>query len=93
MKITFQDNNLVGWRQFSNVTGLMAELALYAWAFSYLDIFGTCYLSLVLGIAHFYTMEIDFKYVLGVRPYAYLPFPLALIGLGYMAYKQQNGYA
>jgi hypothetical protein len=31
----------------------------------------------VLGMAHFYTMEIDYKYVLQVRPYALLPFPLA----------------
>lgn len=30
-----------------------------------------------LSIAHFWTMEVDYKYKLQVRPYAYLPFPLA----------------
>lgn len=30
-----------------------------------------------LGIGHFWTMEVDYKYKLQVRPYAYLPFPLA----------------
>jgi hypothetical protein len=28
----------------------------------------------VLGILHFWTYEVDFKYVLQIRPYAYLPF-------------------
>jgi hypothetical protein len=30
-----------------------------------------------LSIAHFVTMEMDFKYRLQVRPFAYLPFPVA----------------
>lgn len=34
-------------------------------------LFGT-----VLSIGHFVTMELDFKYKLQVRPFAYLPFPL-----------------
>jgi hypothetical protein len=29
------------------------------------------------SVAHFWTMEVDYKYQLQVRPYAYLPFPLA----------------
>ena len=36
---------------------------------------------MVLGVSHFYTMEIDFKGVLQVRPYAYLPFPLSAVVL------------
>jgi hypothetical protein len=36
-----------------------------------------------LGIGHFWTMEVDYKYKLQVRPYAYLPFPLG----GYALYK------
>ena len=34
-----------------------------------------------VGVAHFYTMEIDYKYVLQVRPFAFLPFPLALVAI------------
>lgn len=30
-----------------------------------------------LGVAHFWTMEVDYKYKLQVRPFAYLPFPLS----------------
>ena len=55
------------------------------------DLVGTTgieYNRLERGIAHFYTMEIDYKFNLGVRPYAYLPFPLAAIGLGYMVYLE-----
>ncbi len=37
----------------------------------------------VLSMAHFWTMEVDYKYKLQVRPYAYLPFPLA----GYTIYR------
>jgi len=33
------------------------------------------------GTAHFYSMEIDFKKILQVRPYAYLPFPLAAVAI------------
>ena len=39
--------------------------------------------STLLGLGHFYSMEIDFKGVLQVRPYAYLPFGLAIPVLGY----------
>ena len=35
------------------------------------------------SIAHFYSMELDFKLRLGVRPYAYLPFVLAPLAIAY----------
>lgn len=38
--------------------------------------------SILFGLGHFYFMEIDYKWVLQVRPYAYLPFGLALLVLG-----------
>jgi len=34
--------------------------------------------AIIYGTAHFYLMEIDYKWVLQVRPFAFLPFPLAL---------------
>ena len=41
-------------------------------------------IAVVFSIGHFWTMEVDFKYKLQVRPYAYLPFPLALLVLYYL---------
>mmetsp|Transcript_17369 Transcript_17369/g.20854 ORF Transcript_17369/g.20854 Transcript_17369/m.20854 type:complete len:201 (-) Transcript_17369:60-662(-) len=38
--------------------------------------------SVALGTAHFYTMEIDYKGVLQVRPYAFLPFGFAAAAFG-----------
>lgn len=48
-------------------------------ALGYLDRLSAANVALlgtVLSIGHFYTMELDFKYKLQVRPFAYLPFPL-----------------
>jgi len=39
------------------------------------------YGAISLGTAHFYTMEIDYKGKLGVRPYAYVAFAAAAAGL------------
>ena len=63
-------------------------MVLYGWMFGLLDIYMTCYASVTLGILHFYLMEIDYKWNLQVRPYAYLPFPLAALAVGYYAYMQ-----
>jgi hypothetical protein len=35
----------------------------------------------LLGVGHFWTMEVDYKYKLQVRPYAYFPFVLAIPAL------------
>jgi hypothetical protein len=40
-----------------------------------------------LGIAHFWTMEVDYKYRLQVRPFAYLPFVLAVPVIWYNGVK------
>jgi len=40
--------------------------------------------AITMGTIHFYSMEIDFKGILQVRPFAYLPFPLALAAVGSM---------
>ena len=47
-------------------------------------------IAVVAGIIHFYTMEIDPLFVLHVRPYAYLPFPLSAIGLVYLNCKEMG---
>ena len=66
--------------------GGQAVLSLGYWGF--ID-YNTLLLSAsTLSIAHFWTMEVDFKYQLQVRPYAYLPFPLAAYTLyNYFAKK------
>jgi hypothetical protein len=68
-------------KQLSVALGVAAEGALTAGIFGYISNTALAVSSTVLGIAHFYTMEIDFKGKLQVRPYAYLPFPLAAYAL------------
>jgi len=43
-------------------------------------------LTLAAGVAHFYSIEVDYKFKLGVRPYALLPFPLAALAIGLYLY-------
>jgi hypothetical protein len=42
--------------------------------------------ALITGTLHFYFMEIDFKWILQVRPFAKLPFPLAAVS-AWFAYR------
>lgn len=75
-------------KQLSLVLGAAGQVALTA---GYFEQFSTAILAAsttALGVAHFYTMEIDYKYVLQVRPYAYLPFPLA----GWVFYNLYQEY-
>jgi hypothetical protein len=88
MKSAFQINDLVFWRQVSNFTGVISMMSVYGWLMSYLDKFACCYISIMFGIVHFYTMEIDYKYVLQVRPFAFLPFVLAIIAVLFTLYSQ-----
>ena len=85
-KVVFQDSELSRWRQVSNVAGVVAEMIVYAWVFTYADFVTTDLVSVALGLLHFYAMEIDYKYVLQVRPYAMLPFPLGAVAFAYLAY-------
>ena len=64
-------------KRLSVLLGIGGQLALASgfWRFIGTDMFIVA--STMFGVAHFWTMEVDYKYVLQVRPYAYLPFPLA----------------
>lgn len=64
-------------KRISVLLGSAASLALAAGNFNQLTMGVMAASTTALGLAHFYTMEIDYKYVLQVRPFAYLPFPLA----------------
>ena len=87
MRVVFQDTELVMWRQISNVCGVVAEMAMYAWVLAYADFYITGLVTVVLGLIHFWSMEIDHKFIMQVRPYAYLPFPLGALALAYITYE------
>eukprot|EP00596_Hydrurales_sp_CCMP1899_P011146 CAMPEP_0119051916 /NCGR_PEP_ID=MMETSP1177-20130426/73376_1 /TAXON_ID=2985 /ORGANISM="Ochromonas sp, Strain CCMP1899" /LENGTH=124 /DNA_ID=CAMNT_0007031287 /DNA_START=363 /DNA_END=737 /DNA_ORIENTATION=+ len=65
-------------KQLSIALGVTGQLILSAGYFGVISTSALVYAASVFSIAHFWTMEVDYKYVLQVRPYAYLPFPLAL---------------
>ena len=64
-------------KRISLLLGAASSLALAMGVFDQLTALVMAASTTALGIAHFYSMEIDYKYVLQVRPFAYLPFPLA----------------
>ena len=72
---------LQGIKKISIILGTLGQLILSGGYLQWLSTAALCYGGLSLGIAHFYSMEIDFKWKLQVRPYAYLPFPLALAAI------------
>ncbi len=68
-------------KKLSVVLGTAGQLVLSLGYFGYIDYNALLVSATTLSIAHFWTMEVDFKYNLQVRPYAYLPFPLAAYAL------------
>lgn len=78
--------NAVGMKKVSNIFGLAALVSFY-----YLVMSGgttklnVCFLLLTSAL-HFYTMEIDYKWNLNVRPYGLLPFLLIPISLALVVY-------
>ena len=83
IKTVHMKNEMSMWKQISIFTGAIAMSAIYAWVFEMTTVQVCCHLSMVFGIIHFYTMEIDYKFILQVRPYAYLPFVTAAVAIGY----------
>eukprot|EP01036_Dinobryon_divergens_P022413 gene22413-30665_t len=74
-------------KRLSIALGSLGNLALVAGFFGTISSEALILTGTALGISHFWTMEVDYKYKLQVRPYAYLPFPLAAAVLGYLGYK------
>lgn len=68
-------------KQLSIVLGMAGSVAISAGYWGYISCTNLLLSGTFFGIAHFWTMEVDFKYKLQVRPYAYLPFPMALYNL------------
>ena len=68
----------------SIIFGIGANLAVIACLMGWISSFkASSFLCVGLGMVHFYFMEIDNKFVLQVRPFALLTFPLAFVALGY----------
>ena len=78
-------------KQLSIALGSAGQLALSAGYWGFISEPMLVLTSAALGIGHFWTMEVDYKYVLQVRPYAYLPFPLAIASL-YLYFKNKGGF-
>lgn len=70
-------------KKVSIIAGLIAQLVLSLGYFSYITLQQLATLGITLGLLHFYAMEVDYKFVLRVRPFAYIVFPLAALGLLY----------
>ena len=70
-------------KKISVALGFAGQLTLSAGYWGYISNEALILSSTLLGLGHFYSMEIDYKGILQVRPYAYLPFGLAIPVLGY----------
>merc|ERR1712224_553108 len=70
-------DKLMAVKKISIVLGSLGQVILSAGYLRYVAGALFCYGAVGLGVAHFVSMEVDFRWKLQVRPYAYLPFPLA----------------
>merc|ERR1712194_514201 len=61
-------------KKVSVLLGISANTVLLGYIGHYIDWVWTGLLALGLGLAHFYFMEIDFKWIMQVRPYGWAPF-------------------
>lgn len=70
-------------KKLSVIFGIIAQVVLSLGYLSYMPYSRLAFFGIAFSNLHFYTMEIDHKYVLRVRPYAYIVFPLSLLGVLY----------
>mmetsp|Transcript_19955 Transcript_19955/g.28680 ORF Transcript_19955/g.28680 Transcript_19955/m.28680 type:complete len:185 (+) Transcript_19955:74-628(+) len=68
-------------KQLSIFLGAVAQGILWAREYGYISGYYLVYGTILFGLGHFWTMEIDYKYRLQVRPFAYLPFILGALVL------------
>ena len=74
----------VGAKKLSNILSVVAFSLLIGIVLNYFNMRKSdivCFLMLLVSVFHFYFMEIDFKYVLKVRPYGFVPFYIAPVSL------------
>lgn len=70
-------------KKMSIIFGLMAHIVLLIGFMGYYGLALSSLLAIVLGMLHFYLMEIDYKFILRVRPFALVVFPLSIAALVY----------
>jgi hypothetical protein len=66
-------------KQLSVVLGSAGQAVIAAGYYGLLSAQVLLWGGVILSLAHFWTMEVDYKYVLQVRPFAYLPFLLGAV--------------
>jgi hypothetical protein len=79
-------DNAVAVKKLSIIFGAIGQLGVILGVFYYVGPLILLWTGVGFGTLHFYTMEIDYKYVLHVRPWGFLPFALAPIGLVYYTF-------
>ena len=72
-------------KKLSVIFAILAQVVLSLGYLSYMPYVQFAFFGIAFSNLHFYTMEIDHKYVLRVRPYAYIVFPVSLLGVLYGA--------
>lgn len=77
-------------KRLSVAFGSLGQLILSLGYFGQISYLNLILSATTLGIAHFWTMEVDYKYKLQVRPYAYIPFPLAGLAIGLAIYNSNK---
>ena len=78
---------LLATRKFSIISSVMCSIILEAWFLGYVDMSPAVSLMfLSLGVAHFYSMEVDFRGKLHVRPFGFLAFIASFISIAATAY-------
>lgn len=80
-----KDNGVVRMRKLSLLVGLMVQTISTCWFFEWAPLSSTLIASANLfGFMHFYTMEVDYKGKLGVRPFGFLPFVTAALSVAFV---------
>lgn len=74
-----------GIKKLSVVFGIVANCVLLSGYMSYIPYSKLAFFGLAFSVLHFYTMEMDHKYILRVRPYGFIVFPASLAGVLYGA--------
>jgi hypothetical protein len=65
-------------KQLSLLLGLSGQIVISVGCFGSISRNTLVAFATTFSLAHFWAMEVDYRYVLQVRPFAYLPFPLGL---------------
>lgn len=83
--------NEVRIKQISVLLGSLCQVLLYVGFLGYATGPALALGAVALGLGHFWSMEVDFKYRIQVRPFAFLPFILGAAVVGRYAWGAWKG--